>query len=497
MSEVDEVQVAADSDQFVTFFVGNETFALPMASVAEIVRLHSLVEVPLTPPALLGLSNLRGALLPILSLRSLLSLAPMQATDSTRVLVVDMNPMVGLVVDKVSRVTQAQLDEASHDDINSIADASQLAGVINQDGHLIQVLSASSLLAGQFSENMLMVGQAKRQSGASLGTQEAEIEEDELVVTFMLNNEEYGIDLASVESIVRVPERINVIPQAAPYIIGVMELRGAITPVASLRALFAQSEGELGEHHRILVCKVRNRSGHLVTLGLVVDSVREVINLPSAMRESAPELLDAGNGELASLVKLDQGKRLISLLSLPHLLDQGEVQQVLQEQEPIDADEDASEDQDDSSQLMVIFKLKQQEYGITIANVQEITRLPKDLKAVPKTPDFVEGMANLRGIVLPVIDLHVVLGMPRSQASDAQRVLVLNIGEQRVGFIVDSVVEVMHIDEEHITAAPNLTADSSLLLDRVANLVDDSRMIQIVNPEYLLSEHDQGVLGDL
>src|SRR6202789_2411784 len=86
----------------------------------------------------------------------------------------------------------------------------------------------------------------------------------------------------------------------------------------------------------------------------------------------------------------------------------------------------------EESQL-VTFLLKDEEFGFDIMSVQEIIRLPKMAK-VPRTPPYVDGIANLRGVVLPVIDMRTRFGMERAEETDRTRVLVIDIDRVKTGF---------------------------------------------------------------
>ena len=94
------------NSQYVTFAVGDEAFGFTMQSVREIIRIPNTVDVPLTPSALVGLANLRGAVLPILDLRTILGLPAAEASEAQRVIVTDIGTPVGLIVDKVLQVMQ-------------------------------------------------------------------------------------------------------------------------------------------------------------------------------------------------------------------------------------------------------------------------------------------------------------------------------------------------------------------------------------------------------
>jgi purine-binding chemotaxis protein CheW len=127
--------------------------------------------------------------------------------------------------------------------------------------------------------------------------------------------------------------------------------------------------------------------------------------------------------------------------------------------------------------------------------VQEIVRVPEQLIRVPKAPSFVEGVINLRGSVLPVIDLRSRLGLKQVERTDRQRIMVFLISDVRTGFIVDQVAEVLKIPKAAIEPAPQLSKEQGKLLSRMANLEKQKRMVQLIDPPYLMGDKDMAALA--
>ena len=142
---------------------------------------------------------------------------------------------------------------------------------------------------------------------------------------------------------------------------------------------------------------------------------------------------------------------------------------------------------DDDAQV-VIFRLGAEEFGVPIMSVQEIVRVPETLTRVPKTPAYVEGVINLRGTVLPVIDQRSRLGMEAIERNDRQRIMVYTLGGLRTGFIVDSVAEVLRIGHSHIEPAPELSDEQGRLITQVAKL--DKRLVMLIDPSQLLGARE-------
>jgi purine-binding chemotaxis protein CheW len=106
---------------------------------------------------------------------------------------------------------------------------------------------------------------------------------------------------------------------------------------------------------------------------------------------------------------------------------------------------------------VVSFSLGSEEYGVDIAQVQEINRMVT-ITRVPRAPQFTEGVINLRGQLIPIIDLRTRFGMERSERTKNTRIVVTEVGSKRLGMVVDSVSEVLRIPVEQIEDAPDLVA---------------------------------------
>lgn len=102
---------------------------------------------------------------------------------------------------------------------------------------------------------------------------------------------------------------------------------------------------------------------------------------------------------------------------------------------------------------LVIFRLAQEEYGLPITKVQEINRLVPITK-LPQTPEFMEGVINLRGRIIPVIDLRKRFALEISEHNDESRIIIVEVCGQTVGVIVDAVAEVVRIAAASVEPPP-------------------------------------------
>ena len=121
---------------------------------------------------------------------------------------------------------------------------------------------------------------------------------------------------------------------------------------------------------------------------------------------------------------------------------------------------------------LVVFKLGQEEYAVDIHYVQEIVKL-LDITRVPKAPNFVEGVVNLRGSIIPVMNLRKRFGLPPAENNDNNRIMMLKVNEIVAGIIVDGVSEVLHLPFSAMEPPPKVIGNANVdYLEGVGKLDD-------------------------
>lgn len=96
----------------------------------------------------------------------------------------------------------------------------------------------------------------------------------------------------------------------------------------------------------------------------------------------------------------------------------------------------------------LVFKIENEEYGVDIRKVNTIIEKGMPIARVPKTPNYIKGVINLRGEIIPIMDLRLRFDLPEIEATETTRIIILNIDETTIGLIVDSVAEVVKLNEE-------------------------------------------------
>lgn len=490
------------SENLLIFQLAAESFALRLASVAKIIRLPDLAHMPLVPPCLLGLANLRGIVLPVISLRALLQLPFTEANEQTRVIVMRGDNAVGFVVDQVDRLLALAEHLLQHNDAGAgTTDPALLDATIkgSEGQSTIKLLNPSRLLSGQFARLGVSTTHAATRSAVAIGSATAAPAQRMIsLLSFRLGEQEYALPLDRVREIVPVAGHISTLPRPETAVLGVITLRDRLLPLVSLRALLGMTaDGWHGSHGKVVVVSLGDGA-----VGLVVDATREILRVDPDIIEPAPALLTRGDGdaEIASICRLESGQRLVALLSPDRLFRSELVRRIVADQGSVVETDPQSETDVMADEQFIIFRLGSQDYGIPIAAVSEIARRPDHITRLPKAPAFVDGVMNLRGSVVPIVDLRRRFDLSLAEHAPSQRILMVAIGAVIAGFLVDSVSEIMKVQIDAIQPAPELSPDQMRLISRVINLeAKDSRkkgrMVLLVDPAQLLDQVEADVLA--
>lgn len=143
----------------------------------------------------------------------------------------------------------------------------------------------------------------------------------------------------------------------------------------------------------------------------------------------------------------------------------------------------------------VVFRLDKEEYGLDIMRVNGIEKYQEVVK-IPNAPAYIEGMINLRGEVLPIFSLRKKFNLKDKEHDDDTKIIVVYTNDIKVGFVVDSVAEILQIQEEDVEVAPTIvTGINRKYIQSVAKI--NERMIVLVDIDLLVTDEEKITLGDV
>ncbi|HEV2673784.1 MAG TPA: chemotaxis protein CheW [Aliidongia sp.] len=464
-----------------SFRVGDLRLAVAAGDVAQVVRSPRLTRVPHAPASLSGVANLRGAVIPVLSLAHLLGQQAAGAATVARVILLDRMPPLGLAVDEVTAF--AAIDHGA------TARGSGGARLFVDEAGSRRLIDLDALLAHEFGSRPQRSAVATRTAGDA-ATPVRTAARDVGLLGFELAGQAYALPLEHVREVMTLPPEIVGMPRLDDALLGVVAYRGGFLPLASLAALLGLPPSPLAAIGRVIVTRI----GASI-VGLVVDRLKSVMRAPESAIGPVPAVLNRGAGEaqIESILRLDGGSHLVSILSPEHLFRDDTTAHILTD--GYDKEAGPLTDSDGAAtERFVIFTLGDETYGLPIAAVDEIVRLPDPITRMPRAPAFVEGVMNFRGRVIPLIDLRRRFDVEDGPTIGRRRVLVTRIGELQAGFIVDAVSEVADLARDRMSATPELPGDGARVFDRVVDLTDDRRMVLLVDPEAMLDRVEADLL---
>lgn len=442
--------------KMVTFRIAKEEFAFPMEHVREILRVETPNQVPDVPDYVLGVLTVRGQILPVLDLRRLLQ--------------------QGSLADEFAAGCRPLRDEYER--------WAEQTGKVFADGSHVRIDAAVTerlrkwLADANSSSQLLMEALAKVR-----GLNEKVIKQ--------------------LQARAKCEERGDHEDARA---CGAEVLSGSREIVASLRRFEQQIAQNIQEDQRIIVVDAEG-----FMLGLVVDHVHEVLNVPKDLVEPPPRLTSNGGIELSGVAKLEDGSRLIMLLDVASLMkDQklrdvqsashgsGDAERARESRTRAAGPKSGGEPDLLSEVQLVTFMLGAEEYGVPISQIQEIDRLSKITK-VPKAAPFIEGVTNLRGEVIPVLDTRKRFDLETKPADDRTRIIIVDLGGVKTGLVVDSVREVLNLARKDIAPPPEAIGSGidQQFISGIGKVDAGKRMIVLLDVERILSRHEQAHLSEI
>ena len=143
-----------------------------------------------------------------------------------------------------------------------------------------------------------------------------------------------------------------------------------------------------------------------------------------------------------------------------------------------------------ASTKQVVFHLDHEEYGVDIMKVNVIEKYQEIVK-VPNSPEYIEGIINLRGEILPIFNLRKKFGLKEKPVDENTKIIVVFLGQMKVGFIVDSVSQIINIEDTQTEPAPRIV--NRRYIQSVAKV--DERMIVLLDVDLMLEDEEKLSLG--
>jgi purine-binding chemotaxis protein CheW len=497
MKKIDDLKdTTGGTRRFLTFRVAQRLYAVSAKSVAEVIRTPHVARVPQAPRALLGIANLRGAVLPIVSLRALLGLDDAREGVASRAIVLDGGAPVAIAVDAIDALIAVEPDRIESRPAQLGAEPGErLLGAfsLGEGRGAAKVIDVDSLFADAFAQRTRPGPNRQAGVGNAAATREGlstSAHRDSLL-TFDVAGQEFAFELGVVQEVVTMPESIAAMPRAEALVLGMMAFHAQLLPLLSLRGLLGFAPAPNSDaREKIIVVSVGSS-----IVGLVADRARAIVLVDPEFIDPVPPVLAArssGEARIKAIYRGEKTRGLISILA-PEQLFREDVMRQLGLADRV-AQPQAQTAQGRDERKILVFRLGDDEFGLPVEAVDEVAEVPDKITRVPKTPKFLEGVINLRGEVLPVVDQRRRFDMPRLEQGGRRRLIVVRTERHRAGLIVDGVSQVLEISAGSLEAAPDLTGEITQLVHGVVNLEQEGRIVLLLDPAELLTRAERGLL---
>ncbi len=477
--------MSASAEQVLTFFLGGERFAAATSDITEVLRRPRMVRVPNGPHSLLGLAGLRGAPTPVISLARLLE-RPDRPSANSRLLVLKGEQPIGLEVDRVGGLATVPVEAGPGPGRQGFG------RLYVAEGEALRLLDLDGLLRETFAAGLGARSSTAHDAGDADDAQQAEAEI--ALLGFDLAGQLFGLPLDEVQEVLQAPSDIAALPQSDDAALGVIRAQDRLLPLVSLHHLLGL-QAEPQRAGRVVVVRIGDSE-----VGLAVDRLQAIVRLPVSTIDPAPAVLNRAEGEaqVQSIGRMPGGGALMAILSGARLFRDEKLMQILDDGRDGGAAAQAAP-APRALERFLVFRLGAEEYGLPLGAVDEVARLPDRLTRIPKAPAFIEGVINLRGRVVPVVDQHSRFGSEQTagEGDGRRRVVVVTVDDRPVGFIVDAVSEIVSLAPDQIEATPSLTAGAGELFSRVASLDDGARLILLIEPRELLDRVERDLLASV
>ncbi|HID01353.1 MAG TPA: hypothetical protein EYP05_08520 [Piscirickettsiaceae bacterium] len=425
-------------DTLLIFRIGDMLLGLDSDQVTRVQRVPVMTDVPLGEGALKGIAVIDGRIVPVLDMGMLLDQQPVDQTAASARLVVMQSDheALGFLVDGIEQTVS--LDDA----VLSAADDTLkgVVGVYDLEGVPVQVIEPHALQdqarLGDFCP--VKVPFPLPQQGVQPDESAHTARQAQLFLHFVLGDEHFALSTDCVGELLQVPEEFTALVGAPmPPVLGLSPLRGEMVTVLDLADYLGLGRYEHSPHARLIVLTDGDQQ-----LAVAVPRVYEVMEVdiasiqPIRSSEATQQRLPVsgvfrqGDGTIVSVLGDTALKQLLDAFALT--APQSTTQQVLHG--------------DDTQMVeLAVFRLGDEIYALDIEQVQEIIKY-QPITPIPEPPQYVEGIINLRGKVIPVINLAERLGFTFEPDERSKIVVGLHEGNQ-VGLLVNDVDEILYVDE--------------------------------------------------
>ncbi len=472
--------------RYVTFNVGEEIFGVDIMCVESIIPLQDVTTVPRTPEYFLGIINLRGEVISIVDMRKRFGLGSQEPTADTRVVVILTNGiLIGMIVDRINAIEslvpgsiQAAPPLAALEQKKFISGSFKLAS-----NKILLILFHEKLI----DEKNFIIDQDIKFNQEVIETQ-IEKKEDWVreipLVSFKIGKEHYTIESGHVEEIIFLPE-VTAVPDMDDIVEGIFYLRESVVPIIRLGERIGLGPVRATEDSQVIILK---SSLFGIKIGLIVDDISEIFFIKEDELVNAPININKTQSEHLKGVfkyKREAENLIIMLLNLEKLFSE-EDQDRLKELDQISKQEEQEKREIETAMGILEFMIAEERYAIRVAQTNEIIRNTVTVP-VPKSPQFIKGIINLRGDVISIVDLSLLVDKKRRELTKDGRILIVNSENETAGLMVEKVIGIRKVMLSSFEPPSDLLKQKgNIFIEGIGKMEDSGEIVVLMDIETTL-----------
>lgn len=448
------MSAAASTSQVLAFRAGGRKFGIPAERVREVARLPILTSVPQSPDSLLGIGNIRGEAMAVVSVSRLLG---MPQGSENQLLVFEGDQPTALAIDRIEGIVDA-VDEYE------------------------QPAFADLLLKA-------FPGKIAASARVRASTRQADMASDQrlALLSFAVADQLFALPLEQIESVLRVPAEITHFPQGDKATVGSIDWRDHVVPLFSLAALLDLPRSD-GDSTHILIVRLGSHD-----FGLLVDRIDALLRPSITTVDAVPLALLRGEAEavIHSIHRPAGGGRLVSILAVDQLFSETMTLR-LKESSPVA--HEAEQHAQVEIETLLLIESAGQRFAFPLDEIHQIASVPASFTPLVRVPDYLVGLTSFRGEALPVVDLSAHLSKRPTKGQKA-RLLIVDIAGSEAALLVDGVEGIVHARKEALAPIPSTGDARTSAFGRVIRLDAGEAVTLVLAPDELFAQVEANLIS--
>lgn len=432
---------------FGTFHLNEVEFALPIDQIQEVVNYpDKIVPMPLNNNFLLGVFNLRGIVIPIVSLKILLNL-PEKNENNTEYKVAIVNSKgsrIGYVFDSTSEIIRTKDNEVEYVNYENKNSVDVVKGIIHLDEgrRIIQIVDPVKMLNLENIPGIVQTQDSYEHVSKKNSLRKA--------IAFCVGEMSFCLDILGVKEILKI-DHIDNSYFKSEHSLGVINVRGQCIPIVSYAHLLGiEHKTEITEKSRVIVVKYED-----INIGLLVDSIVNIFSYDSEQINTVPLLMKSKKNMIKGAVAHhDIGD--IFLVDEEKIFTQNEIHEITKGHKNVYKNNEEKITKKTGKKVSYITFKVQQTFGIPISEIREIINQPDEIAVAPGATGMIEGVFNLRGRLVTVINTRKIYNLGKNDSNEQNKILIFEINNEYLGLVVDSVENIENVNEESKIPVPSL-----------------------------------------